>query len=107
MNLEEVLQLEELGLSLNKSAYLLNVSPSTLLRFTRKHGISWRGLGANRRLRNVEKNSLYQQGVAAGLSHREIAHLYWVRRMHYLKNKPEPLVLFSVTKKEEENHECN
>ena len=43
LNLERVLEIEKHGLSIGKSAYLLDVAVTTLARFIREERIVWRG----------------------------------------------------------------
>jgi len=43
LTLKKVLEVEELGLSVNKSAIVLCVDNSTLDRFIKRHSIAWRG----------------------------------------------------------------
>lgn len=43
LTLERVLEVEKHGLSISKSAYLLDVAVATLARFVRDNRIVWRG----------------------------------------------------------------
>ena len=43
LNLKDVLEVEKRGLSIGKSAYLLDVAVATLARFIRDNRIVWRG----------------------------------------------------------------
>ena len=67
LEMDEVLSVEELQLSLSKSAYLLNVNPSTLYHFINKHSITWRGKGQCFRRGEVNPQSNKQRAIAAGL----------------------------------------
>lgn len=70
--IDDVLQIEQLQLSLSKSAYLLNVNPSTLYHFINKHSITWRGKGQCFKHGEVNPNSNKQRAIAAGISHNTI-----------------------------------
>ena len=65
--MDDVLQIEQLQLSLSKSAYLLNVNPSTLYHFINKHSITWRGKGQCFKHGQVNPQSNKQRAIAAGL----------------------------------------
>lgn len=70
--MNEVLQVEQLKLSLSKSAYLLGVNPSSLNHFIDKHGIEWRGKSYCTHRGEVNPNSNQQRSKAAGISHNTI-----------------------------------
>jgi len=72
LEMDEVLSVEELQLSLSKSAYLLNVNPSTLYHFINKHSITWRGKGQCFKHGQVNPNSNQQRSKAAGISHNTV-----------------------------------
>ena len=72
LEMDEVLSVEELQLSLSKSAYLLNVNPSTLYHFINKHSITWRGKGQCFKHGQVNPQSNKQRAIAAGISHNTV-----------------------------------
>jgi len=72
LEMDEVLQIEQLQLSLSKSAYLLNVNPSTLYHFINKHSITWRGKGQCYKRGEVNPQSNKQRAIAAGISHNTV-----------------------------------
>ena len=72
LTMDEVLQVEEIKLSISKSAYLLDVNPSSLNHFINKHGIKWRGKSYCFSRGDVNPNSNQQRSKAAGISHNTI-----------------------------------
>lgn len=67
LEMGDVLQVEQFGLSLAKSAYLLDVNPSTLYHFINRHGIEWRGKQPCYKRGEVNPNSNKQRAITAGL----------------------------------------
>ena len=67
ITMENVLKIEEEGLSLCSSAYILGVTTPTLCAFIKRHNLSWRGKRPN--FKNFEKNpnSNLQKSIALGL----------------------------------------
>ena len=72
LEMDEVLSVEELKLSISKSAYLLGVSVGALYHFINCHNIKWRGKGQCFRHGEVNPNSNQQRSKAAGISHNTV-----------------------------------
>ena len=90
LTLGKVLEVEAHGLSIGKSAYLLNVAVTTLARFIRDNRIVWRGkkrFGYNPYSNNqlilasgVPSSTVYKR-MASGMSlHEAINHKKWDKR---------------------------
>ena len=87
LTLERVLEVEAHGLSISKSAYLLDVAVTTLAQFVRDNRIVWRGKKrfgynpySNRRLilaSGVCESTVYRR-MARGLTlHEALNHTKW------------------------------
>ena len=87
LTLERVLEVEKHGLSISKSAYLLDVAVATLARFVRDNRIVWRGkkrFGFNPYSNNqlilasgVPSSTVYER-MARGLTlHEALNHTKW------------------------------
>jgi len=87
LTLERVLEVEKRGLSISKSAYLLDVAVATLARFVRDNRIVWRGkkrFGYNPYSNNqlilasgVPSSTVYER-MARGLTlHEALNHTKW------------------------------
>jgi len=87
LTLERVLEVEKHGLSISKSAYLLDVAVATLARFVRDNRIVWRGkkrFGYNPYSNNqlilasgVPSSTVYER-MARGLTlHEALNHTKW------------------------------
>lgn len=59
--MDKVLEVEKHGLSINKSAYLLGIHPTTLLKYTVRENIHWRGKKAFTKAGEVNPESYRQQ----------------------------------------------
>ena len=90
LTLEKVLEVEAHGLSIGKSAYLLDVAVTTLARFIREERIVWRGkkrFGYNPYSNNalivqsgIPSSTVYRR-MANGMSlHEAINHKKWDKR---------------------------
>lgn len=89
LTLERVLEVEKHGLSISKSAYLLDVAVATLAQFVRDNRIVWRGKKrfgynpySNRRLilaSGVCESTVYRR-MARGLTlHEALEHKKWAK----------------------------
>ena len=67
LTLKKVLEVEKYGLSINKSAYLLDVSMPKLWRFIEKNNIQWRGKNPCFRKNEVNPNSTSQRIKKSGI----------------------------------------
>ena len=67
LTLKKVLEVEKHGLSINKSAYLLDVSMPKLWRFIEKNKIQWRGKNPCFRKNEVNPNSTSQRIKKSGI----------------------------------------
>ena len=67
LTLKKVLEVEKHGLSINKSAYLLDVSMPKLWRFIKKNKIQWRGKNPCFRKNEVNPNSTSQRIKKSGI----------------------------------------
>ena len=67
LTLKKVLEVEKHGLSINKSAYLLDVSMSKLWRFIKKNNIQWRGKNPCFRKNEVNPDSTSQRIKKSGI----------------------------------------
>ena len=67
LTLKKVLEVEKLGLSINKSAYLLNVSMPKLWRFIKKNKIHWSGKKPCFRKNEVNPDSTLQRIKRSGI----------------------------------------
>ena len=87
LTLERVLEIEKQGLSISKSAYLLDVAVATLARYIRDNRIVWRGkkrFGFNPYSNNqlilssgVPSSTVYER-MARGLTlHEALNHTKW------------------------------
>ena len=87
LTLERVLEVEKHGLSISKSAYLLDVAVATLAQFVRDNRIVWRGkkrFGFNPYSNNqlilssgVPSSTVYER-MARGLTlHEALNHTKW------------------------------
>lgn len=84
LTLERVLEVEKHGLSISKSAYLLDVAVATLARFVRDNRIVWRGkkrFGYNPYSNNqlilssgVPSSTVYERMVRGLTLHEAINH---------------------------------
>ena len=67
LDLNSVMDVEKLGLSINRSAIVLGVTPDVLYYFINKHGIEWRGKGYCFKRGETNPNSNNQRALSAGL----------------------------------------
>ena len=67
LTLKKVLEVEKHGLSINKSAYLLDVSMPKLWRFIKKNKIQWRGKSPCFRKNEVNPDSTSQRIKKSGI----------------------------------------
>jgi hypothetical protein len=67
LTIKKVLEVEKHGLSINKSAYLLDVSMSKLWRFIKKNKIQWRGKNPCFRKNEVNPESKLQKIKKSGI----------------------------------------
>lgn len=67
LTLKKVLEVEKYGLSINKSAYLLDVSMQKLWRFIKKNKIQWHGKNPCFRKNEVNPNSTSQRIKKSGI----------------------------------------
>ena len=67
LDMDKVLDIEKLGLSINRSAIVLGVTPEKLYYFINQHGIEWRGKGQCFRRGEVNPQSNKQRAIAAGI----------------------------------------
>lgn len=72
--MKKVLEVEELGLSINKSALILNVDMASLWRFINEHNLSWRGKGKCYKHGEVNPNSELQKIKKSGLNRSTIIY---------------------------------
>ena len=90
LTLEQVMEVEAHGLSISKSAFLLDVAVATLARFIRDNRIVWRGkkrFGYNPYSNNalivqsgIPSSTVYSR-MASGLTlHEAINHKKWDKR---------------------------
>jgi len=67
LDMDKVMDVEKLGLSINRSAIVLGVTPDKLYYFINQHGIEWRGKGYCFKRGETNPNSDRQRALAAGL----------------------------------------
>ena len=67
LDMDKVLDIEKLGLSINRSAIVLGVTPEKLYYFINQHGIEWRGKGQCFKRGETNPNSDRQRALSAGL----------------------------------------
>lgn len=67
LTIKKVLEVEKHGLSINKSAYLLDVSMPKLWRFIKKNNIQWRGKNPCFRKNEVNPDSTSQRIKKSGI----------------------------------------
>ena len=67
LDLNSVMDVEKLGLSINRSAIVLGVTTEKLYYFINKYGIEWRGKGYCHKRGEVNPQSNKQRAIAAGL----------------------------------------
>ena len=67
LDMDKVLDIEKLGLSINRSALVLGINSTNLWYFIKKHGIEWRGKGQCFRRGEVNPQSNKQRAIAAGI----------------------------------------
>ena len=67
LDLNSVMDVEKLGLSLNRSALLLKTDSATLARFIESNSITWRGKQPCYKRGEVNPQSNKQRAIAAGL----------------------------------------
>ena len=87
LNLKDVLEVEKHGLSISKSAYLLDVAVTTLARYIRDNRIVWRGkkrFGYNPYSNNqlilasgVPSSTVYERMVRGLTLHEALNHTKW------------------------------
>lgn len=74
LTLEKVMEIEAHGLSISKSAYLLNVNPATLCYFINSHRLDWRGKHPCYKRGETNPNSNKQRAIAAGLKYNTVIY---------------------------------
>lgn len=67
LDMDSVMDVEKLGLSINRSAIVLSVTPDKLYYFINQHGIEWRGKGYCFKRGETNPNSNNQRAMTAGL----------------------------------------
>ena len=67
LTMDKVMDVEKLGLSINRSAIVLGVTPDKLYYFINQHGIEWRGKGQCFRRGEINPQSNNQRALSAGL----------------------------------------
>ena len=67
ITMENVLKIEEEGLSISSSAYVLGVPVGSLYHFIQQHNINWRGKRASFYKGEKDYNSNLQKSIALGL----------------------------------------
>ena len=67
LDMDKVMDVEKLGLSINRSAIVLGVTPEILYYFINKHKIEWRGKGYCFKRGETNPNSDRQRALSAGI----------------------------------------
>ncbi len=67
LDMDKVMDVEKLGLSINRSAIVLGVTPEILYYFINKHSITWRGKGYCFKRGETNPNSDRQRALSAGI----------------------------------------
>jgi len=67
LDMDKVLDIEKLGLSINRSAIVLGVTPEKLYYFINQHGIEWRGKKPCYKRGEINPQSNKQRAIAAGI----------------------------------------